>query len=73
MHIISADEPGQHSAQNEQDNRNYAKSAKIPMFEPANSQECRDMVLESYKLIEEYDTPSYLARFSKISVEGVPG
>ena len=55
--IISADEPGQHSAQNEQDNRNYAKSAKVPMFEPANSQECRDMVIEGYRISEEYDCP----------------
>ena len=64
--IISADEPGQHSAQNEQDNRNYAKSAKIPMFEPANSQECRDMVLESYKLSEEYDTPVMIRMTTRV-------
>lgn len=55
--IITADEPGQHSAQNEQDNRNYAKAAKVPMFEPANSQECRDMMLEAYRISELYDCP----------------
>jgi len=32
--IISADDPSMHSSQNEQDNRHYAKAAKIPMFEP---------------------------------------
>lgn len=34
MVIVSADEPGQHSSQNEQDNRNYAKAARLPMSSP---------------------------------------
>lgn len=55
--IISADEPGMFSSQNEQDNRNYAKAAKIAMFEPADSQECIDMLKEAYELSEKYDTP----------------
>lgn len=54
--LISADEPGMHSSQNEQDNRNYAKHAKIPMLEPANSQESKDMLVDAYKLSEEYDS-----------------
>lgn len=55
--IISADEPGQHSAQNEQDNRNYAKAAKIPMFEAADSQECLNMIKEAFEVSEEFDIP----------------
>ncbi|MDD6920185.1 MAG: indolepyruvate ferredoxin oxidoreductase subunit alpha [Eubacteriales bacterium] len=55
--IISADEPGMFSSQNEQDNRNYAKSAKIAMFEPADSQECIDMLKEAYEVSEKFDTP----------------
>jgi len=55
--IITADEPGMHSAQNEQDNRNYAKAAKIPMFEPSDSQECLDMVKEAYEISEMNDIP----------------
>lgn len=57
MVLVTADEPGQHSSQNEQDNRNYARFAKIPMFEPADSQECKDMVKVAFELSEEYDTP----------------
>jgi len=57
MVLITADEPGQHSSQNEQDNRWYAVSAKLPMFEPSNSMECRDMLLDAYKLSEDYDAP----------------
>lgn len=55
--IITADEPGQHSSQNEQDNRNYAKAAKLPMFEPSDSQECKDMLIEAFDLSEKMDTP----------------
>lgn len=55
--LITADEPGHHSSQNEQDNRNYAKFAKIPMFEPANSQEAKDMLKEAYDISEKHDTP----------------
>jgi indolepyruvate ferredoxin oxidoreductase alpha subunit len=57
MVLISADEPGMHSSQNEQDNRNYAKFAKIPMLEPASSQECKDMLIEAFEISEKFDTP----------------
>ena len=52
--IVTADEPGMFSSQNEQDNRNYAKMGKMPMFEPADSQECLDMMKEAYRVSEEY-------------------
>ncbi len=54
--LVTADEPGMHSSQNEQDNRNYAKFAKIPMLEPANSQESKDMIVDAYDLSEEFDS-----------------
>ena len=55
--VITADEPGMHSSQNEQDNRNYAKSAKIPMLEPSDSQEAKDMIKKAFEISEKYDTP----------------
>lgn len=55
--IITADEPGQHSSQNEQDNRNYAKASKIPMLEPSTSQEAKDMLKEAFEISEKFDTP----------------
>ena len=64
--IITADEPGMHSSQNEQDNRYYAKSAKIAMFEPADSQECLDMVKEAYDLSEKYDTPVLIRMTTRV-------
>ncbi len=54
--LISADEPGMYSSQNEQDNRNYAKAAKIPMLEPSNSQEAKDMLVDAFDLSETYDS-----------------
>jgi len=55
--IVCADDPGMHSSQNEQDNRYYGKFAKIPMFEPVNSQEALDMTRKAFEISEEYDTP----------------
>jgi len=54
--LISADDPSMHSSQNEQDNRNYARFAKIPMLEPSDSQECKDMIKAAVEISEEYDT-----------------
>lgn len=53
--LITADEPGMFSSQNEQDNRNYAKMGKFPMLEPADSQECLDMMKAAFDLSEEYN------------------
>ncbi|MEG1662200.1 MAG: indolepyruvate ferredoxin oxidoreductase subunit alpha, partial [Clostridiales bacterium] len=55
--IVTADEPGMHSSQNEQDNRNYAKAAKLPMLEPADSQECLDMTKLAFTISEQFDIP----------------
>ena len=55
--IVCADDPGMHSSQNEQDNRAYARFAKVPMFEPADSQEALDMTKRAFEVSEEYDTP----------------
>lgn len=67
MVLITADEPGMHSSQNEQDNRNYAKFAKIPLFEPSNSQECKDMIIEAFNLSEEFDTPVLFRITTRVS------
>lgn len=58
--VLSADDPGMHSSQNEQDNRFMARMAKVPLLEPSDPQECRDYVLEAYNLSETYSTPVML-------------
>jgi len=55
--LITADDPSMHSSQNEQDNRYYAKFAKMPMIEPSDSQEAKDFMAEAFKVSEEFDTP----------------
>lgn len=65
--IISADDPGMHSSQNEQDNRWFAKAAKIPMFEPSDSQESKDFLKAAIELSEKYDTPVLLRMTTRIS------
>jgi indolepyruvate ferredoxin oxidoreductase, alpha subunit len=54
--VVTADDPGMHSSQNEQDNRFYAPHAKVAMVEPSNSQECIDFMKEAYEISEKFDT-----------------
>jgi len=65
--LVSADDPEMHSSQNEQDNRNYAKFAKVPMLEPSDSQECKDFTRLAFELSEKYDTPVMLRTTTRIS------
>lgn len=65
--IVTADDPGMHSSQNEQDNRYYAKFAKIPMLEPSDSQECKDFVGYALDISEKYDTPVLLRLTTRVS------
>ena len=55
--VVSADDPSCHSSQNEQDNRLYARAAKIAMVEPSDSQECKDFVKLACEISEAFDTP----------------
>ena len=55
--IVTADDPSMHSSQNEQDNRYYARAAKVPMVEPSDSQECKDFVKIACEISEQFDTP----------------
>jgi len=61
-----ADEPGMHSSQNEQDSRYYAKAAKVPMLEPADSDECLKFTKYAYEMSEKYDTPVLLRLCTRI-------
>jgi indolepyruvate ferredoxin oxidoreductase alpha subunit len=55
--IVTADDPGLFSSQNEQDNRYYASHAKLAMLEPSDSQECLDYVKAAFEISEKFDTP----------------
>ncbi len=65
--IVTADDPDMHSSQNEQDNRNYAVAAKVPMLEPSDSQEAREFTKLAFELSEKYDTPVFLRMTTRLS------
>ena len=65
--IISADDPGMHSSQNEQDSRYYAKLAKIPILEPADSQEAYEFIKLAFEISEKFDTPVMLRSTTRVS------
>lgn len=65
--IITADDPGMHSSQNEQDNRFFAKFAKIPMLEPSDSQEAKEFVKLAFEISEQFDIPVFLRTTTRTS------
>jgi indolepyruvate ferredoxin oxidoreductase alpha subunit len=65
--IVTADDPGMHSSQNEQDNRYYAIAAKVPMFEPSDSQEAKDFTIKAFEISERYDTPVLLRTTTRVA------
>ena len=64
--IINADDPGMHSSQNEQDNRNYAAAARVMMLEPSDSQESKDFVKLGLDLSEKFNTPALIRMTTRI-------
>ena len=64
--IVSADDPGMHSSQNEQDNRLFARFATAPLLEPADSQEARDFTLAAFELSERFDVPVLLRTTTRV-------
>ncbi|MGI6143213.1 MAG: indolepyruvate ferredoxin oxidoreductase subunit alpha [bacterium] len=65
--FVSADDPGMHSSQNEQDNRHYAEFAKIAMLEPSSSQECKDMVKAAFDISELYNTAVMIRTTTRVN------
>ncbi len=67
MIIGVADDAGMHSSQNEQDSRHYAKAAKLPMLEPADSRDALQFTKLAYQLSEEFDTPVIMKMCTRVS------
>jgi len=65
--IVSADDPGAWSSQNEQDNRNYARFAKIPLLEPSDSAECLQFTRLAFEISEQFSTPVLVRTTTRIS------
>ena len=67
MVIGVADDAGMHSSQNEQDSRHYARAAKIPMLEPADSAEALAYAKLAYEISETFDTPVLMKMCTRVS------
>jgi indolepyruvate ferredoxin oxidoreductase alpha subunit len=65
--IVVADDPGQHSSQNEQDSRNWTRFGKVPMLEPADSEECKEFTKTAFEISERFDTPVLLRTETRVS------
>jgi indolepyruvate ferredoxin oxidoreductase alpha subunit len=65
--VVTADDPQIHSSQNEQDNRHYARLAKVPMLEPSDSQEAYDLMGYAFDISEEFDTPVLFRTTTRIA------
>ncbi len=70
--LVSADDPGLHSSQDEQDNRYYAKFAKVAMLEPSDSQESKDMVVAAMEISERFDTAVLLRMTTRLCHSKTP-
>ena len=67
MVILSADDPSLFSSQNEQDTRNYARLANVPILEPSNCQEVKDMVKYAFDLSEQFQIPVIVRTTTRVS------
>lgn len=67
MVLLSADDPGCHSSQNEQDNRYYSRLAGMPCLEPATAQEAKDMTRDSLNMSRELETPFILRTTTRVN------
>ena len=65
--VVSADDPGMHSSQDEQDNRNFAKFTRTPLLEPSDSAEAREFLIAAFELSERFDTPVLLRTTTRTS------
>src|SRR5208282_6492369 len=64
--IVSADDPGMASSQNEQDNRHYARAAGVAMFEPSDSQGAYDLTLQAIAVSERWHAPVLLRLTTRV-------
>ena len=65
--VVSADDPGMHSSQNEQDNRVLQKFARAVTLEPSDSQEAFDMARAAWDISERTGSIVFLRMTTRTS------
>lgn len=64
--VVSADDPGPHSSQTEQDSRFFAMLAKIPVLDPVSPADAREAAAAAYLLSERYEIPVMLRPTTRV-------
>ncbi|MBR1649874.1 MAG: indolepyruvate ferredoxin oxidoreductase subunit alpha [Lachnospiraceae bacterium] len=67
MVVLVADDPGMHSSQNEQDSRYHAIASKVPMIEPADSEEALEYTKLAFDISEKFDTPVLIKMCTRVA------
>lgn len=57
MVVLAADDPGPISSQTEQDTRQFAEFANLPVFDPSSPEEAYRMIQDAFEYSEKYGTP----------------
>lgn len=65
--VVSADDPGCHSSQNEQDNRYYARLANVPMLEPSTPKEAQEFVRDGFDISERFEMPVMVRTTTRVN------
>lgn len=65
--LVSADDPGTFSSQNEQDNRQYARFGKFPCFDPADSEDARRFMGVALDVSEQFQTLVLMRSTTRLS------
>ena len=64
--VISADDPGPHSSQTEQDSRLMAVQAKVPVLDPSSPAEAREMTGIAFRMSEQFQVPVMLRPTTRV-------
>ncbi|WP_042667538.1 indolepyruvate ferredoxin oxidoreductase subunit alpha [Desulfurococcus amylolyticus] len=65
--ILVADDPGPHTTQTEQDDRWFAKLAKLPTISPSSPQEAKDYARVAFEISEELMLPVMLLTTTRVN------
>jgi indolepyruvate ferredoxin oxidoreductase alpha subunit len=72
MVIVVADDPSMWSSQNENDSRYYALMGNMPLIEPADPIEAKEMLLEAYKFSEKLELPVLFRTTTRVNHTRAP-
>jgi len=64
--VVTADDPGAYSSQNEQDSRHYSKMTELLMLEPSDVAEAKEAVIKAFDISERLELPVLVRLVNRI-------